>query len=78
MRPPSLGLGCAVLKLDTEGDGAASRAEFLELSGCGSNDSFFIGKGVMLEPWTTDQVVDSAIGSRRAAHFMLPRRSARR
>jgi hypothetical protein len=36
------GLSCAVLKLDTEGDGAARRAKFLELSACEERRQFFI------------------------------------
>ena len=32
----------AVLKLDSEGDGAASRAKFLELSACEERRQFFI------------------------------------
>lgn len=34
-------LRCAVLKLDTEGDGAAHRAKFLELSACEERRQFF-------------------------------------
>jgi hypothetical protein len=36
------GLGYAVLKLDSEGDRAARRAEFLELSNCEEQRRFFI------------------------------------
>ena len=48
MRPILLAdLGCAVLKLDTEGDCAARRATFLELSACEEQRQFFyFGKGV--------------------------------
>jgi hypothetical protein len=48
MRPTLRGLGCAVLKLDTEGASAASRAKVLELSTCEERRQFFyFGKGVM-------------------------------
>ena len=41
-----VGLSCAVLKLDAEGDGAARRVKFLELSTCEERRQFFhFGKG---------------------------------
>ena len=38
-------LRCAVLKLDSEGDGAVRRAAFLELSACEEQRQFFILEG---------------------------------
>jgi hypothetical protein len=44
-----------------------------------SGDGFFIWEGGDAKPWTTDQVVPYAVGSRRAVYFMLClRRRARR
>ena len=61
--PSTRRLRCAVLKLDTEGDGAASRVEFLKLSTGEEWRRFFYLEGGDAKPWTTDQVVH-AIGSR--------------
>lgn len=59
------GLSCAVLKLDTEGVGAARRAEFLKLSACEERDSFFIlRKGGEATRWMTGQVILRTGGSR--------------
>ena len=50
------GLSCAVLKLDIEGDSAARRATFLELSACEEQRQFFILEGGDVTLWTTHQV----------------------
>jgi hypothetical protein len=58
-------LRCAVLKLDTEGVGAARRAEFLKLSACEEQRQFFIlRKGGEATRWTTGQVILRTGGSR--------------
>ena len=63
------GLRRAVLKLDTEGDGAARRADVSRTVDPRGIDSFCFLKGGDASPWTTDRVVCSTIGSRRAALF---------
>jgi hypothetical protein len=50
-----------VLKLDTEGDGAANCAKFLELSACEEQRQFFIWKGGVARPWTTDHLAIPAV-----------------
>jgi hypothetical protein len=59
-------LSCAVLKLDTEGDGAASPRKVSRTVGRRGAATVFYSRGGDVQPWTTDQV-DRTIGSRGAA-----------